>query len=165
MSAPIVIVGDANIHLDDSISPSTNIFNDIIFGCDLRQLVTRPTHEAGHTLDVVITNSCHAIKDVDPPICSDHSLISAVIPLQDATYVDPFASLTITKRNWKQLDIAAFKRDLLASDIVTQPIVDCDNFYTYDRCLRTLIDYAPLEQKNCACTFYGAMVQLSLSSG
>ena len=50
---------------------------------------------------------------------------------------------------WKQLNIAAFKRDLLASDIVTQPIVDCDNFFdTYDRCLRTLVDkHGPLEQK------------------
>ena len=71
------------------------------------------------------------------------------MPLQGATYVDPPASPTITKRNWKQLDIAAFKRDLLASDIVTQPIVDCDNFFdTYDRCLRTLVDkHAPLERK------------------
>ena len=93
MSAPVVIVGNVNIHLDDPTSPSTNNFNDIIFGCDLRQLVTGPTHEAGHTLDVVITISCHIIKvDVDPPIYSDHSLISAVIPLQNATYVDPSVS-------------------------------------------------------------------------
>ena len=112
--------------------------------------MTGPTHEAGHTLDVVITNSCHVIKfDADPPIYADHSLISAVIPLQDATYFDTSASRTITKRYWKQLDIAAFKQDLIASDIVIQPIVECDNFFdTYDRCLRTLVDkHAPLAQK------------------
>ena len=68
-------------------------------------------------------------------------MISAVIPLQDATYVDSPVSRTIMKRDWKQLDTSALKRDLLASDIVNQPIVDCDNFFdTYDRCLRTLVD-------------------------
>ena len=127
MSAPVVIVEDVNIHLDDPISPSTNNFNYIILGCNLRQLVTGPIQEAGHTLDVVITNSHHVIKvNVDPPIYSDHSLISVVIPLQNSTYVDSSVSRTIMKRNWKQLDTAAFKRDLLASDIVTQPIVDSD---------------------------------------
>ena len=150
MSAMVVIVRDMNIHLDDPTSPCTSNFNDIILGCYLRQLVTGPTHEAGHTLDVVITNSCHDIKvDVDPPIYSDHSFISTVIQLQDAKYVDPSASRTIAKRNWKQCDTTAFKRDLQASDIVAQPIVDCDNFFdSYDRCLRTLVDkHAPFEKK------------------
>ena len=50
VASMVVVVGDVNIHLDDPTSPSTNNFNDIILGCDLRQLVTRPTHEAGHTL-------------------------------------------------------------------------------------------------------------------
>ena len=96
MFAPVLIVRDVNIHLEDQTSPSTNNFNDIILGCDLRQLVTGPTHEAGHTLVIVIANRYHVIKvDVDPPIYSDHSLISAVIPLQDATYVDYSVSQTI----------------------------------------------------------------------
>ena len=55
LSAPIVIVGDVNIHLDDALAASTSAFCDILDCADLVQHVAGPTHHAGHTLDVVIT--------------------------------------------------------------------------------------------------------------
>ena len=138
-----------NIHLDDSsISASTN-FNDIVSGCDLWQLVIGATHIVGYTLDIVITNSSFVVKvNVDLPIFSDQSLLTTVIPLQDVSYVDPSASRIITKHNWKKLEIAAFRRDVLLCDVLTKPIVDCDSFYdTCDWCLWMLVDkHAPLAQ-------------------
>ena len=86
LSAPVVIVGDANIHLDDPSLPKSINFNNIISGCDLKLHVTGPTHEAGHTVEVVITNNTFDTKiTVDPPIFSDHSLISAELFLHDAS--------------------------------------------------------------------------------
>ena len=56
-AAPIVIVGDINLHLDDPSAPTTASFNDILGGADFPQHVTGATHRAGHTLDVLITQS------------------------------------------------------------------------------------------------------------
>ena len=72
---------------------------------------------------------------------SDRSLITAVMLHRDVSYVDSSVSRITTKRNWKMLDMAAFRRNLLLSDVITDPIVDCDHFFdAYDDCLRTLID-------------------------
>ena len=54
-AAPLVIVGDVNLHIGDVSSPSTTSFNDILAGADLVQNVTGSTHRAGHTLDILIT--------------------------------------------------------------------------------------------------------------
>ena len=86
LSVPVMIVGDVNIYLDDPSLPTSINFNNIISECDLKQHVTSPTHEAGHTLDVVITNNTFDIKiTVDSPIFSDHSLISVGLFLHDAS--------------------------------------------------------------------------------
>ena len=50
LSAPVAVVGDLNIHLDDPLLATFVKFNDIISGCDMVQLVTGPTHTAGRTL-------------------------------------------------------------------------------------------------------------------
>ena len=47
-----VIVGDFNIHVDDANDPEASIFVDLLESMNLKQLVTRPTHQRGHTLDL-----------------------------------------------------------------------------------------------------------------
>ena len=50
-----IILGDLNFHLDETYLSTTKKFNTILEGLDLVQLVSKPTHTAGHILDVVIT--------------------------------------------------------------------------------------------------------------
>ena len=80
-AAPIVIVGDINLHLDDPFASMTASLHDILGGADLTQHVIGATHRAGHTLDVLITQS-DAIMSVtvdQSGAISDHSLITANI--------------------------------------------------------------------------------------
>lgn len=60
--AEIVITGDFSIHLDNSDS-ITSTFAELLSNFDLKQRITSPAHDKGHTLDVSITQSdCHLLK-------------------------------------------------------------------------------------------------------
>ena len=54
-SEPLLITGDFNIHVDVVGDPVRAKFLDLLEAMDLRQHVTRPTHQSGHTLDLIIT--------------------------------------------------------------------------------------------------------------
>ena len=56
-AAPIVLVGDINLHLDDSSASTTASFNDILCISDLTQRVTGATDRACQTLNVLITQN------------------------------------------------------------------------------------------------------------
>ena len=51
----VVFLGDLNFHLDNLQHSSTKKFNNTLTQFDFFQLVTKPTHTAGHILDVLIT--------------------------------------------------------------------------------------------------------------
>ena len=74
-----MIVGDFNIHVDDSTDIQAGKLHDIIASHSLHQHVTSPTHTQGHTLDLVIThdNQTISVHSVDPPLLSDHSFVVA----------------------------------------------------------------------------------------
>ena len=88
-AASLVIVGD------EVSSTSTTSFNDILASADLVQHVTGPTHRAGHTLEILITqSSTTASVLVEPPI-SDHSLITVgLLP----SHVIPPADIAVIRR-------------------------------------------------------------------
>ena len=149
-STPVVVVGDLNIYLDDTLSPSSVKFNDIIAGCDMQQHVSSPTHTAGHTLDVVITQNTTVIKvGVDPPVFSDHSLITAEILIGGRRDIEDGGAVMVTRRDWARLDVDAFRKHLLESKIFTNPPINCDDLFScYDCCLRETIDkHVPIETK------------------
>ena len=64
--APVVVVSDINLHLEDQSAPSTVRFQDILDGADLIQHAVGPTHRAGHTLDVIISQSTNRGKSTCP---------------------------------------------------------------------------------------------------
>jgi len=71
-----------------------NILSDF----DLVQHVTSPTHTGGHTLDVFITRSgmqSHVM--VEPPIISDHSMVTAAIKFDDVRRTEMHSA---TRRCW-----------------------------------------------------------------
>ena len=77
-TALVIVVVNITLHLEDQSAPSTVNFQGILDGADLVQHAVGPTHYAGHTLDVVISQrTTRAMVHVDPPIISDHSLITA----------------------------------------------------------------------------------------
>ena len=53
----LVICGDFNLHLDDLLDSDSKKFMDLQETFSLSQHVSRPTHQSGHTLDVIITHS------------------------------------------------------------------------------------------------------------
>ena len=62
---PLVICGDFNFHMDNPGLNDTKTFNEILTSAGLVQLVSEPTHVAGHWLDLIITNeSNNCIGDV-----------------------------------------------------------------------------------------------------
>ena len=149
LSVLVAVVGDVNIHLDYPLLATSVKFNNIIFGCDMVQLVTGPTHTTRHTLDVFITQSSTSVNvNIDPPVYSDHSLISAEIRTSE-TVKTIYDARTISKHDWTRVDFEAFKQDLLLSMLFTNPPVNFnDLFICYDQCLQQVVDsHAPLETK------------------
>jgi len=78
--ARCVVVGDINLHLDDTRSAHAIKFRSILNDFGMVDRVCQPTHKDGHQLDVFISRHDHPVSTlrVDPPqMLSDHSLIVA----------------------------------------------------------------------------------------
>ena len=60
----IIMLGDFNIHVDNSEHPDTVIFNDFLESFDLINFTTFPTCISKNTLDLVIINSHRLIKSI-----------------------------------------------------------------------------------------------------
>ena len=69
----IIIVGNVNFHLDVNSNIDARKFNDSLATRGLVQHVDEPTHQKGHTLDVVITKDSNDIisklEVIDPVLC------------------------------------------------------------------------------------------------
>jgi len=50
----VVVGGDLNVHVDPS-EASAACLSDLFHTVDMKQHVTQPTHQAGGTLDLIIT--------------------------------------------------------------------------------------------------------------
>ena len=116
------ILGDLNFHLNIADDPHTQKFNNILEELNLVQLVKDPTHTAGHTLDVLVTQPENdfivpqSIVVRDPGISSStgnvtrchHFAISFSL-----NYCKPKPVYqTISYRNLENLDKQAFLQDL-----------------------------------------------------
>ena len=60
-TAELIIVGDINIHLDNTTHPHTTDLMHTLQSCGLQQHINQPTHHHGHTLDVLITRDTSAV--------------------------------------------------------------------------------------------------------
>ena len=94
-------------------------FLDLIRSFGLSQVVIGPTHNRGHTLDLVITRDGFPIETptVDPPLLSDHSLVLFKLPLLRP----PLEYRDVSTRKWKGFDQQSFKTDLLANRLCQPP--------------------------------------------
>lgn len=130
-----------------------NVLNLLIYACayGYKQFVHQSTHKAGHTLDLILTNSELLINvlPIDPPLLSDHSLVVAELTSPSLTSSPPVASRVV--RQWRNFDADAFASDLAESDLLCRlPDTVDAAFDCYDVTLRQLIDkHAPRAIQRC----------------
>ena len=72
-----IILGDINMHMDDPNNQNACILHDSINAFNLIQHVKIPTHNKGHTLDVIITTNSTGFNNVGEihTYISDHRLL------------------------------------------------------------------------------------------
>ena len=87
MREELLIVGDFNIHVDSSNNESKG-FLDILNANGLTQHVTSPTHQKGHTLDLVITREQSNLLSGSPIV-----FISGVSDANSSSSLDHYAVL------------------------------------------------------------------------
>ena len=146
----LIITGEFNLHIDTS-SRCTKVFHDILSSFDLQQLVSFPTHSHGHTLDLLIASSACAFRSVfQSDRISNHF---TVIGVMSFLVPSPAYHKTISYRNLKSINLDAFRRDILNSDLIICPAdnaVDLAN--QYNSVLSSILDkHAPLKSKRVSC--------------
>ena len=152
-TSEIVIVGDLNIHLDNTTHHHTIAMERTVESFDLQQHVHEPTHYCGHTLDVLMSQdnstivSNSEVKDIG--LCDDNgklikSHLAITCELQHRRI--PVKSKSIAYRKLKNINVEQFKSDIYESAIlndVTGSVDELMNKYTAG--LTTLLDiHAPL---------------------
>ena len=113
--------------------------------CDLKQLVSEPTHLHGHILDLILSPSDHDtivyVKIAD--FVSDHALVkcSVVLPHRDVNIPN-----MIKYRRFHRINMSDLRSDLENTYFVKTPansVVDLYDQYIHDLC-DILNKHAPL---------------------
>ena len=143
-----MIVGDFNIHVDDANDPEAAIFLDLLDSMNLKQLVTGPTNQRGHTLDLIITRETDSVVHGIPSIgrfYSDH----AVVTCELNSIKPPVPMKTVTYRKLQAVDIDELTRHLINSRLADRIPVDLDELvHAYDDTLASLTErHAPLRTR------------------
>ena len=141
----LIVVGDVNVHLDCPALSTTKQFVSLLGVYDLLECVQQPTHNRGHQLDVYITRSdqLQPVIRVDPPIISDHSLITATYNIELNTGNN---RPRVPRRRWSTFNVDDFTSDLIASDLICNPPDGVSELFAcYDETLTQLLDkHAPV---------------------
>ena len=111
LSGHIIILGDFNVHVDLPHLPVSHQFLDMVSAAGLHQLVDVPTHNHGHTLDLVISRTDGTVIsrcEVLDKSMSDHSIVCCDLNIVKSRY----RRVTIISRNYRQIDDETFRGDL-----------------------------------------------------
>ncbi|XP_069043695.1 uncharacterized protein [Lepisosteus oculatus] len=139
----ILILGDFNIHIDSTSSSLAKDFLSLLGCFDLTQFVCTPTHNKGHTLDLIIANDSF-VSHCSPLDLSDHLaiLFNLELPVSNTS-----PSRSVNFRNWRSIDHPRFANSVLSSlscfsssDPLEDKIQLLDNAF-----LSTLDTFAPLK--------------------
>ena len=93
-----ILLGDFNMPDIDwstlsSSSHHSASFCDFTFNYNLSQLIDKPTHIKGNTLDLILTNTCHRIKNINIStpmniLSSDHSIINFTLSRSVTSHIE-----------------------------------------------------------------------------
>lgn len=141
----LIITDDFNFLLDDSTNSDANTFTELLGTFGLLQRISLPTYVSGHTLDLLTKSSN------DTCICSTH--VSS-LGISDPYFVHgkfsiPRPRLSVERVKLKQINVAAFKSDLKASDLCTTSWSNLDDMVKcYNDTLTDLLEsHAHLKTK------------------
>jgi exonuclease III len=143
-----IIMGDLNVHLDDTSNANTIFLNDLLTTTGFIQHVRKPTHNKGHILDAVITRdndtSISNLDVVHPGICDRHSILAcdhlAIVFQLNVPKPTP-TRRTVSFRRLKQIQADIFTEDF-ASCIIAGTTED--PLDAYNAILAKLVDiHAP----------------------
>ena len=110
-----MIIGDFNLHVNDSEDQDGEVYSDTMLALGLDQHVMFPTHRSNDTLDLVFTEclGTHRILGCKPgPYLSDHTAVEFLLSIEKEHMV----SKDITIRKLKSIDIPSFIEDLQLED-------------------------------------------------
>lgn len=99
-AARCFMVGDVNVHIDD-VASTDNMKLRMLFDsfnmCDY--VVHQHTHTLGHQLDVIVARRDRPVVSVrvDPPVLSDHSLITATFDVVNSATL---STRHVLRRRW-----------------------------------------------------------------
>jgi hypothetical protein len=150
----LFITGDFNLHLDQPHAAGVQSFLSVLETFGLSQLVTFPTHDKGHTLDLLITHtSSDNVTDITwtYPSLSDHYAVLAkfLFPVGLRS-----SRITKTIRPLSKIDFTQLNTDILSSELYTSPASDLTTYLTtFKSTITQLLDkHAPLKTISCKAT-------------
>ena len=144
----LVLLGDFNVHWEDMTKNDVLHMKSTVTSAGLIQHVRGPTHNLGHTLDLIFTRDELVILSCDTveTCISDHYMISFSLLKQRP---EPM-SITSTLRNYRKIDKVQFSNAL--HDLVSsQPEgLDCESSFDWyvSGVTKVLDTYAPSETKS-----------------
>ena len=106
---PTIIVGDFNVNFDDE--TKSEPFRNLLVSFNLLQHVHSPTHTTGHTLDLVKRQDRDNLVSsvvVYPDSISEHYRIELTLNALKPSV----ETAVIAKRNFRNMDTAAFRDDI-----------------------------------------------------
>ena len=147
-SGCLLIAGDFNFHIDEPQDNHANRFIDILDAFGLKQHVSAPTHNKGHTLDLLITRSEDSLISrimIRDPIISDHFAVHCDLGVQKPK----FSKKKVTFRKLRSIDIDSLYEDIGNSNPSHNSHHDLNTLVeNYDRTLSSILDkHAPILQR------------------
>ena len=131
MSPSTFLLGDLNVHVDSSSCPFATDFLSLLDCFDFTQQVRGPTHNRGHTLDLVCSTGMPAINlQCLDLAASDHHTIVFSVP---GALPKQCPKRTITFRNIKAVSASALSNLIeghlagISPDLKANDLVDCYN--------------------------------------
>ena len=144
-----IITGDFNIHVDDPKDNNAKNFLSILAATNLHQLVNFPTHNKGHTLDLVIVS---ANSSLQPTI--DHTEVTSSdhFPIFTSLHIappPPQSPVFTSFRRIASIDTYAFIEDIATSQLITDPPTSLPELVNaFNSTLHAILDkHAPLITK------------------
>jgi hypothetical protein len=141
-------MGDFNLHVDSVSSIPAKKFLTMMESYGFHQYVTGPTHDKGHTLDLVFARPDDGLisyASVTSRI-SDHHAVECRL-----TICPPlFPTKRVLYRQLKSIDCDAVEEDILALPLLTNPETSLDGLVAlYNDGLALLLDkHAPVKMKS-----------------